>query len=166
MELEKKMVELSARMDGFKLQGEIDPAAVMAVLQEAVTMIDELKMKITEVMGEKEVAEEEAEMVKSELSKIKVENEAKETEAYFELAIKDGKILPVEAEQFKKLYTLDKNAVKELIEKREVREETKLSGNAEMNGFKLDKIDYEIMAERGLDKNNKDHVKAYIDANK
>jgi hypothetical protein len=165
MDFDKKLIELSTRLDGFKLQGEIDPAAVMTVLQDAIVMIDELKAKLVEVTGAKDQAEDMAEEAQAELMKIKKEAEQKETDFYFETAIKEGRILPAEEDKLRRLYTLDKSAVVELVGLRESKEdnEVKLSSNAK-NDFKLEKDDYEIMRERGFDPNNKEDVKKYLEA--
>jgi hypothetical protein len=97
--------------------------------------------------------------------KIKKEAEQKETDFYFETAIKEGRILPAEEDKLRRLYTLDKSAVVELVGLRESKEdnEVKLSSNAK-NDFKLEKDDYEIMRERGFDPNNKEDVKKYLEA--
>jgi hypothetical protein len=169
MDFDKKLIELSTRLDGFKLQGEVDPAAVMAVLQEAVAMVDALKTKLAEAVMGKEQAEEAAGEVQAELTKIKAEAEASETEFYFETAIKEGRIMPAEEESLKKLYSLDKKAVKDLVGMRDIKSDDgiKLSSSVKNdNEFKLDKIDFEIMTDRGLDPQNKEHVKMYVDANK
>jgi len=164
MEFEKRIIELSAKVGGFKLAaGEVDPMAVMKVLEEAVAMIDELKAKIVEVTGAGQAAEEAAEMAKKELSEIKAAQEKKDTDIFFESAIKDGKMLPVEESHMRKLYALDKVAVSEILNLRNGAEDSKLSANVETS-TKLDKLDMEIMKERGMDAKNPAHVQMYLDA--
>jgi hypothetical protein len=163
-EVLKKAFELSTKIDGFKLEGEMDPDMIKTVITDAITLIDGLKEQLSALVVENEEMKEKVEEQAGEMSKIKKSVEEKETNDFFEKAVELGKIEVKDVEEFKKLYALDKVAVKKIIDSKKENDMKQLSSSF-ANDNKLEAIDIAIMKERGLNSNSKEDVDKYLSWN-
>jgi len=161
--MDKRLISLSADLKRFKLQNEVDPSNLIPLVEEMSKVMADLQAKIAEVMGQKEQAEEQVEQMEGQVQAMTKEKEEKEMNDFFEEAVKLGKVEAGEVDSLQKLYVLDKAEVKAVISARREKDNKQMTTSI-VNTNKLSKEDYDIMEKEGYNPSDPNDVRKYINA--
>jgi hypothetical protein len=146
---DKTLKILSNHSLNTKLQGEIDPNVAVQLIEEISAMLNEIQAKLAEVMGQKEVAEEEAMKFKNKLDELSGEFLAKEKEDFFNEVTELGQVEPAELDAWKEQYDKSKNFVVKMLTSRPKKDNVQLSINTTIKADKISTEDKHVMKQFG-----------------
>jgi hypothetical protein len=165
-DFEKRIIKLEKKLETRKLQetpeGGVDPAVLQEAVTEALGMLQELVAKLSEITGQKEVAEEEMAKAYNKLEEVQSSVEQKDKDEFFDKMVELGKVEPSEVDDWSTQFDKDKDFVKKMLEKRPEKKSIQLSKPG-VSSAKLSDEDYKLAYNLGYDLNDSKQYRLFVD---